>query len=288
MQSGNGSWALGWDASQFNGGLNWATANQRLSQFAILRATDGLAIRDTMLTANAEAAKQHGVAHGFYLVADPGGVDATDTPALQQNGNSHAGAFLAALDSLGGYQGWMLPPFIDCEGAPPGWTPEQAVAWLTQIGGSLDAAIKDPRQTAGLYADINTLRWLASAPNVGALAHRPLWVAWWTTVTPPPTVGPWSTWTCWQLTNHKQIPIAPHPVDWDEWAAPVAALPKPPVPVAVTVPDWQQPVAALQLTVQAHGVALSQVDGALRALQQSVVDLSQRAVAAGKALEGSH
>lgn len=287
MQHGQGAWALGWDCSQFNGVVDWNLAGGRLAQFAIIRATDGLTIRDTLCAQNAQQARMRRVPHGFYLVADPTGIDPADGPALVANGNGHAAAFLRLMASLGGYQGWMLRPYIDSEGIPNGWTPEQTVTWLAQIAGSVDAAIRDPNQIAGLYANTATLRALSTAANVADIAHRPLWVAWWDLSQPPPSVGPWAAWEIWQLTDHKSLPVDASPVDWDEWAAPVTDLPVPPPVITPGVTTVTVEALQNQLTTQAQ--ALTAQGARLSALETQTQTVSQQVAAqAAKLTQAAH
>lgn len=291
MQHGQGDWALGWDCSQFNGSVDWTAAGSRLAQFAMIRATDGLTIRDTLCSQNAHQAQIRRVPHGFYLVADPAGVDPADAAALSANGNAHAAAFLTLIGSLGGYQGWMLRPYVDCEQVPTGWTPEQAVTWLAQIAGSVDAAIQNPDQLTGLYANTGTLRALSAATNVADIAHRPLWVAWWDLSQPPPSVGPWGTWEIWQLTNHKNLPVDASPVDWNEWAAPIAALPVPPALVTPEVTTVTVQALQGQLTTQAQALAaqaarLSTVERQTQTVSQQVAAQTSKLTQAAHILGG--
>ncbi|CAB1127825.1 protein of unknown function [Candidatus Hydrogenisulfobacillus filiaventi] len=262
MQSVQPGLARGIDLSQFNGPQDWpALKAGGQTAFALIRATDGLSLVDTQLAANAAGARAAGIPHGFYHTLALPAVPPADLPGF---GNAQAAAFLAALDRLGGYQGWMLPPFMALEGVPPAWTPEQAVTLLAQFGDSVDVAIGNPAQRTGIYANVNTLGVLAAAPSVRRVAVRPLWVAWWSP-TPPPDVGPWTAWTVWQLTDAARVAGEPRPVDADIWDVPAAALPYPPGAAgpAAEIADAAAAVTAAQTALAQAQAALAR---ALRAL----------------------
>lgn len=253
MQPGDHTNAFGVDVSEFQHHPAWDQVRQAGKTFAVIRATYGAAHEDLSLAYNWPGVAAVGLRRSAYHFAVLG----ETSPDPVADAQTQAAAFLAALDRYGGIVGSDLNPYLDLEsgGNPHGWAPLQILTWALHWLEDVDAAVKDPALTAGLYGDPAFLQTLAAGPPalVTALGRHPLWIARWNPYGAPANLLDWTTWTCWQYANAGQVPGIATPVDLDEWHTGLNLATPTPNPLTAQVQALTQQVA--QLTAQNQALA---------------------------------
>lgn len=210
MQPGNDANALGVDVSQYQGQPDWDAVRKAGKSFAVCRVTYGTR-EDPELAYNYPRIKAAGLVRGTYHFAEPGRTSGN----VPKDAQTQAATFLAAVDRLGGIVGGDLPPALDLAGGDGGLTSEEMVEWCLHWMDDVNAAVKNPKQAAILYATYGTIQRLGA--NADRLSTRGLWIARWDPFGSPPDVGPWTRWTMWQYSSTGSVPGISGAVDLDEW-----------------------------------------------------------------------
>lgn len=171
---------------------------QRVAQgsaFAYVRATYGT-MRDRLVGAHVEAARQRGLTVGLYHFFRP-----------SQDATEQAEAFLAVADSVG-ICGGDLVHALDVEADPVPTHQPVAPSWEPAVRRVADALTNDAGSPCVIYTTQREARMLGA----DWLPDHPLWIAHW--IGPrEPAVPPGTTWAIHQYRVGLYAPWAAHPKD---------------------------------------------------------------------------
>jgi lysozyme len=186
-----------------NGGVvNWGTVHGVAgSSFAFVKATEGSSYINPYFASDFAAVRANGLIRGAYHFARPAG---STGAAIQANAKTQADFYIRTAGRMG--SAGDLPPVLDLE-----------------IAGALNAAqlslwtqtwLNRAKQLTGRTPIVYTYVyfWQSRMANSRAFAAYPLWLAYYSTSTPP-QVGGWTRETFWQYTDRAVIPGVNRPVD---------------------------------------------------------------------------
>jgi lysozyme len=208
---------VGPDVSSHNhahgGVVNWGTVRGVAgSSFAFVKATEGVSYPNPYFARDFAAIRANGLVRGAYHFAKPRG----STPAaITANARTQAEFYVRTAGNM--RAAGDLPPVLDLE-----------------IGGTLNAAqlslwtqtwLTRAKQLTGrtpiLYTYVHF--WKSRMGNSRAFAAYPLWLAYYST-TSPPKVGGWTRETFWQYTDRAVSPGVNRPVDMNVFNGSLAQL----------------------------------------------------------------
>jgi lysozyme len=180
-----GATVSGFDASKYEGNIDWSTVKAAGIGFGITRVSDGLNFPDATFDTNWAAMKSEGMVRGAYQYFEP----AQDPVAQADMVLQHIG-FLGAGD---------LPPILDVE--TMGGVSASAV--LAAVDKWLVAVQSATGRRPIVYASPSFWDGLGD-PTVDA----DLWIANWG-VSCPSVPAAWSSWKVWQYTATGTVPGVP-------------------------------------------------------------------------------
>jgi lysozyme len=173
----------GIDVSHFQGIIDWTKVKKAGIQFAYLKASEGVDIRDASFARNRAACQVNGIPTGAYHF-----FRAKDSVPQQVE------LFVQAIGQL---QAGELPPVLDIE-APKDWTSLPIATRSAIVEQWLDEVSKKLNTTAILYIGNSVFTDVLGAP--AALASRPLWIAQYPRIPKSQPTFPkvFKTWRFWQ------------------------------------------------------------------------------------------
>ncbi|MFC4034333.1 lysozyme [Streptomyces polygonati] len=186
---------LGFDVSNWQGTLNWASAYKKGGRFAYIKATEGTTYKDPKFNANYTGAYSAGFIRGSYHFATPN----------TSGGKTQADYFVA---HGGGWSkdGKTLPPMLDIEYNPYGascygLSHSAMVSWI-------QAFIKEVHTKTKRWATIYTSSgwWTSCTGNSKTFAaNNPLFVARYASTAGTLPAG-WPFYTFWQYADKGALP----------------------------------------------------------------------------------
>ncbi len=197
--------AVGIDVSHWNT-INWSQVHG--IDFVLIAGGDGLAFVDPEVQNNIRGAESLRLPWGLYWVVRVVGTAVVD---IQAAAKSQAARLLQEAQQAGGYHPALLPPVADCENVNP--TADTLVA-LAAFMDAVDSTLNSPTQRTMLYCDEAFLTKAATLPNVGLIADRDLWQAFYNPHRAP-VIPPFKPAVLQQFTDNRRVAGAPRPVDWD-------------------------------------------------------------------------
>ena len=179
----------GIDVSRYQGAITWTSVRNAGIQFAFIKATEGITLRDSRFSANYPAAHRAGVIRGAYHFARP----SSSSGAAQAN-------FFASNGGAWSRDNRTLPGALDLEAGCYGKTPSAMVAWIRDF---LTTYFARTRRHAVIYT--TTSWWLTCTGNYAGFAvNNPLWIARWAS-TPGALPAGWRYYTFWQYTDRGRV-----------------------------------------------------------------------------------
>lgn len=191
----------GIDVSYHQQTIDWPRVKLAGIEFAFIRVSDGVTVRDPEFATNWTAAGRAGVLRGAYQFFRP-----------DQSPIAQADLFIAALR---GRDPAELAPVIDIEitgGLPMIEVIARAMRWIERV-----------REKLGVEPIVYTGNDLWRDQSAGPLARQPLWLAHYARVCPT-VPAPWVRWTFWQHTDRGAVPGIEGPVDLNVFAGTVEEL----------------------------------------------------------------
>ena len=183
--------AWGIDISNHQAGADLAKAKAAGCGFVFAKATEGLTWRDDHFAGFRAQAAKIGLPFGAYHFA---------RPQAGRTGTDEARAFLAVAGKPDG-----MPHVLDLEDTKISQqaTAAFALEWLAYV-----------HKATGVRPILYTYTAFAASrlSPVAALAAYPLWLANYTSVTPP-APKPWRAWVAWQHTSRATVPGIPGACD---------------------------------------------------------------------------
>ena len=184
----------GIDVSHFQGAIDWSAVAKAGSDFAFIKASDGMRGGDPMFATNWSQAKAVGLRRGAYHFF-----------RTQQDSERQAQQLLAMLGTDSG----ELPPVLDFELLGEA-SPEQALAgaqrWMAIVEESCG---REPIVYTG------PAFWSAMLRNSPVLSDHRLWIAHYTLASRPTLPSAWRDWTFWQYSEKGRVSGIHGPVDLD-------------------------------------------------------------------------
>lgn len=195
----------GWQ-HPYGAAIDWTKVRAAGHSFAIIKASEGTTPSSWIASDTAGARAAHLVTGGYAYAR----------PALPiSTATAQARALVAALGEL--HATGTLPPVLDLEDTG-GLAPRDLVTWAQQF-------LETVRTLTGRTPIFYTYRyfWSSSMASTTALSRYPLWLAAYTSVTPP-AVGGSSAWALWQYTSSGSVPGIRGGVDVSRFAGTAAQL----------------------------------------------------------------
>ncbi len=191
----------GIDVSHYQGTIDWNQVRSVGTQFAFIKALEGITSTDPQFQANWRGAKAAGLLCGAYHFYLPG-----DDPTQQ------AEAFLSTYQPSPG----DLPPVLDIEttnGQSTSVVVQGIQAWLSAV----EAKVGVPPI---LYTDPSFWKSLGAGQQ---FSGYPLWIADYGVSTPAVPAG-WKNWTFWQTSQSGSVAGVTGAVDLDVFQGSLAEL----------------------------------------------------------------
>lgn len=190
------------DVSVYQGNINWERLRGAGAEFAIVRATVGLAASDTddlFGRGRLDAMREAGLVRGFYHVGYPSGGDALDEAR-------HA---VATVRAAGGLEPGDLPLCLDLE--QTSLSPRDTFRWASAFGCEVDRLTG---RGVILYTYPSFWRTRVGNPTEPPEQGGVLWIAN-CGVRFPSVPRAWASrgWTFWQYTDNGRAPGIDGPVD---------------------------------------------------------------------------
>lgn len=179
----------GVDVSVWTGKISWAKVRKAGMRFAIIKATQGVTLVDSLLAYHAAAVRSNGIVPGAYHFFDyRKGVD----------GVAQADHFIDAADAAGLIDG-ALPPAVDieCYGSL-GWAVWSSV--VPELRAFVDRVYERTGRLPLLYTSQHM--WSQVTGGADGFGDLPLWVACWRCRSPYMPTG-WSSWRFWQIRPYE-------------------------------------------------------------------------------------
>ena len=191
----------GIDVSYHQETIDWQRVRRAGIQFAFIRLSDGVAVRDSRFATNWTEAKRAGLVRGAYQFFRP-----------DQSVTAQADLMIAAMR---GRERDDLPPVIDIEvdgGLAPPVVAARAGAWIERV-----------RDKLGVEPIVYTGSDLWRNGGGELLGAQALWLAHYTQGCPT-LPSPWTRWAFWQHTDRGAVPGIEGPVDLDLFAGTAGEL----------------------------------------------------------------
>lgn len=190
----------GIDVSHYQGTIDWNQVRSVGTQFAFIKALEGITSTDPEFPTNWRGAKAAGLLCGAYHFYWPG-----DDP------NQQAEAFLSIYQPSPG----DLPPVLDIETThdqSPSSVVQGIQVWLSAVEARVGVR-------PILYTDPSFWKSLGDPP----FGAYPLWVADYGVTSPTVPAG-WANWTFWQTSQSGSVAGVPSTVDLDLFQGSLADL----------------------------------------------------------------
>ena len=205
---------LGVDVSDYQTGINWATARAGGIVFAWAKATEGLTINDSEFVYNEVNGTAAGVYIGAYHYAHP------ETHLGTAGADLEAAHFWSVASNYITGSNIYLMPALDIEanvtGANPPYTQATLTAWANEWCDFVtrSAASNGVVVNPVVYTFVS---WATGTAGYGpgfdtTITNRPLWMAQYPLSTPDPQVtapggtAPWPSWQFWQYGSTNATP----------------------------------------------------------------------------------
>jgi len=190
----------GVDVSQYQGAIDWPRAHAAGVQFAYVRVSDGLAVRDALFERNWSAAQGAAVVRGAYQFFRP-----------SEDAMAQADLLVDAIGTPAG----DLPPVLDveiAEGVDPHDLALAVHAWSDRVVNRL-----------GVFPIVYTgaTFWHDEVGNAPGGAN-PLWIA--DDAACPTVPTAWTGWSFWQSARRATVPGIDMPIDVDQFNGAPAGL----------------------------------------------------------------
>lgn len=206
MQSRNPEDAKGIDVSHYQGTIDWQKVANAGISFAYIKATEGNSFIDDMFQVNVTEARNAGIAIGTYHFSRA----SNENSALAE-----ANFFIQAVNQVGGFHLFQLPPALDMEMETGGT--------LASITAAAHAWLNTVNTASGRTSIIYTYPSFADNYLDNSLSNVPLWLANYNNDQPANHAG-WTKWTFLQYTNQGRVPGIDGTVDMNEYAGTVSGM----------------------------------------------------------------
>lgn len=198
------SYVNGIDVSRWQGSINWNAVNNSDTEFAFIKATEGVDYVDPYFVQNMQNATAAGLLTGPYHFARP---DSSSNNPLDPI--NEANDFLDAITPY--YDtGTHLPPVLDIEVF--GFTPPGRQSVKNFVSNWIQNFSDTVYDSMGVRPIIYTGKSAANTYFTDPIASQhDLWLAWWKSsgTANPPTQSDtpaWNTWKYWQWTAEGSVP----------------------------------------------------------------------------------
>ena len=184
----------GFDVSNWQGSINWASAYTKGGRFAYIKATEGTTYRDPTFNANYTNSYKAGFIRGAYHYATP---DSSGGKAQADYFVSHGGGWSK--------DGKTLPPLLDIEyskdGTCYGMSKSAMVSWISAFINEVHARTT---RWATIYTTTNW--WTTCTGNTSSFSSKdPLFVARYASSAGALPAG-WPFYTFWQHADSGTFP----------------------------------------------------------------------------------